>query len=301
MEWKKASFNDYDCLQLYNYSISVWLTLDFGPRLIALVPEGGDNLFANLPQAQVECPGTGLYSLRGGHRLWYAPEYPPRTYLPDDAPIEAVEVENGYKLTQSPEVGSNLRKSITVTLPDEDPHVLVDHEILNLGINPQQLAPWAITMMRPGGVAILPLQTEFDEEFGCQPNRSINLWPYTPVNSPHILLSDHYIYVHANLKQDKLKIGAPNPRGWIGYAIDDTFFVKSAAYDAAANYYDRQSSSQFYCDLGTIEMETLGPRVTLEPGESVSHREDWKVFQGVEFESDGDVIDKIVEELGLEE
>ena len=279
MEYKLGKFNDYNSMQLKNGSLSVWMTLDFGPRVIALIPEGGANLFAELPDAQIECPGSGMYSLRGGHRLWYAPEYPPRTYLPDDYHLESKEVENGFKVTQQPEHGSSLRKSITVSLPDEGPQVVVDHEILNLGISPQQLAPWVISMMRPGGTAILPQQIEFDEEFGCQPNRTINLWPYTPVNSPHITLRDRYLYVRADMKEDKLKIGAPNPRGWIGYAIDNKFFVKFASYDPQAFYYDRQSSSQFYCDPGALEMETLGARVTLEPGQSVKHREAWKVFQ----------------------
>ena len=300
MEYKQEIFNDYNCMRLKNGSLSVWITLDFGPRVIALAPEGGANLFAELPEAQIECPGSGMYSLRGGHRLWYAPEYPPRTYLPDDDRLESSEVNNGFKVTQQPEHGSSLRKSIIVRLPDEKLYVVLDHEILNLGIEPQRLAPWVITMMRPGGTAVMPQQTEFDEEFGCQPNRTVNLWPYTPVNSPHITFSDRYLYVQANMKADKLKIGAPNPRGWIGYVIDDTFFVKFADYDPQAYYYDRQSSSQFYCDPGALEMETLGPRVTLEPGETVKYREVWKVFQDVAFEPEDDLVDDLVKKLGLE-
>lgn len=300
MQKKPALFNGYKCMQLSNKSLSLWLTLDFGPRVIALVPEGGANLFAELPDAQVECPGSGMYSLRGGHRLWYAPEYPPRTYLLDDDHLDSKEVENGYKVVQQPESGTNLRKSITVTLPDEAPTVIVDHEILNLGIETHQIAPWSISMMRPGGTAILPQQTAFDEEFGCQPNRTINLWPYTPLNSPHITLSDGYIYVQADMKADKLKIGAPNPRGWIAYAAYDTLFVKFADYDPHAYYYDRRSSSQFYCDPGALEMETLGPRVTLEPGEKVKHREEWMIFQDIAFEPDDEAVDDLVKALGLE-
>jgi len=300
MEYKKEKFNEYNCMRLSNRSLSLWATLDFGPRVIALIPQGSSNLFAELPDAQIECPGSGMYSLHGGHRLWYAPEIPPRTYLPDDDRLDSAEVENGFKVIQQPESGTCLRKSITLRLPDEQPYVVIDHEILNLGIEPQQLAPWAITMVRPGGIAVLPQQTAFDEAYGCQPNRTINLWPYTPLSSPYLTLSDRYIYVHANMKEDKLKIGAPNPRGWIGYAIENTFFVKLAGYDPQAFYYDRQSSSQFYCDPGALEMETLGARVTIEAGESVKHREVWKVFQGITFKPNDDVVDEIVKELRLE-
>lgn len=300
MEHQLDSFTGYNCMKISNHSISAWLTLDFGPRVIGLVPNGGSNLFAELPDFQIECPGTGMYSLRGGHRLWYAPEYPPLTYLPDDEPVAGEEVSRGFKVTQPLEKDSALQKSITVTLPDEDAYVMVEHKITNRGDQIQQIAPWVITMMRPGGVGIIPQQIEFDEEFGCQPNRTINLWPYTPVNSPYISFSDRYIFVRAELVQDKLKIGAPNPRGWLGYAINNTLFVKFAEYDPDAYYFDRQSSSEFYCDPGVLEMETLGSRVTLQPGETVTHHEEWRVFQKVEFEAGEKRVDGLVKELGLE-
>ena len=32
---------------------------------------------------------------KGGHRFWHTPENCPRNYVPDDDPIEWVEIENG--------------------------------------------------------------------------------------------------------------------------------------------------------------------------------------------------------------
>ena len=300
MEIIKTNYNEYKCMQVSNPSISLWLSEDFGPRVIALAVDSGDNLFAELPEAKIECPGSGWYSLRGGHRLWYAPEYPPITYLPDDEPVEILEVQDGIRVTQLPEKGTGLVKSITVTLPCDDPHVLIDHQITNRGMRTVRLAPWSITMMRPGGTAIMPLQVEKNDEYGVLPNRTINLWPYTPLSSPHLTFTDRYIFIDANLQEDKLKIGCPNPRGWIGYTLEGILFVKFAAFDPPGYYYDRRSSSEFYCDPNVLEVEVLGRRVTLDPGQSVNFKEEWKVFPGISVKSDQEHLDKIVRELGLE-
>ncbi len=300
MEIKQSSFNDYKCVQLSNPCLSLWVAREFGPRIIGLSLNGGENLFAELPDARIECPGTGWYSLYGGHRLWYAPEYPPVTYLPDDEPVDIQEVQNGLRVTQQPEKGTGLVKAITVSLPSSDPHVLLDHRITNRGMRPIRLAPWTITMMKTGGTAVMPLQAEMEDEFGVLPNRTINLWPYTKVDSPNIQIQNRYIFIEANLQEGKLKIGCPNPRGWLGYALQGTFFVKLASFVPQGFYFDRRSSSEFYCDPNVLEVEALGKRIMLEPGQSVNFKEQWKLFPGISIEPDQVVVDRIVTELGLE-
>jgi len=39
--------------------------------------------------------------------------------------------------------------------------------------------------------------------------------------------------------------------------------------------------SECYCNPHFLELETMGPRTTLAPGESVSHRETWVVHPDV--------------------
>jgi hypothetical protein len=300
MEKKQAIFKNYKCTQLSNPVISLWLTEEFGPRVIALALTGGTNLFAEVPEARLECPGIGWYSLHGGHRLWYAPEYPPITYLPDDEPVEIQEVLHGVKVIQQPEKNTGLVKSITVTLPDDNAHVLLDHKIKNLGAHTVHLAPWTITMMRPGGTAILPLQIENEDEFGVLPNRTVNLWPYTQLNSPQLIFTDRYIFIDAKIGDEKLKIGCPNPRGWLAYSLEGCLFVKFTSFDPLGYYFDRRCSSEFYCDPAVLELEALGRRVMLEPGQSVQLKEEWKVFPGITVIPDQDAVDNIVGKLGLE-
>ena len=43
----------------------------------------------------LSCPGSEPFHLRGGHRLWAAPEDPRVTYRPDDDPVEVDELPDG--------------------------------------------------------------------------------------------------------------------------------------------------------------------------------------------------------------
>ncbi len=297
MKLAETRFAGYECVMLENDALALWVTQSIGPRVIGLALPGGDNLFAQVPDITIPCPGAGDYSLRGGHRLWVAPEHPPRTYLPDDDPVAVTDTERGIRVTQPVEAQTGIQKSLTVTLPAQDARVIVDHALHNLGSAPIELAPWAITQLRPGGIAILPQAAAPADAYGVLPNRHIALWPYTPINSPHITWGDRYVFVEATMQRGALKIGFPNPAGWMGYALGSALFVKRAAYDPQAAYFDKGSSSECYCNPHFLELETLGPRAVLAPGESVTHRETWALYADVPFRPDETATQELVETL----
>lgn len=76
-------------------------------------------------------------------------------------------------------------------------------------------------------------------------------------------------------------------------------FVKRAAFNPGAGYYDFGSSSECYCGVAMLELETLSPIQTLAPGESATHVETWEVFGGVDAPQDEADAARIVEERGL--
>lgn len=296
---KTTQFAGYDCVQLENDAVALWITQSVGPRIIGFARHDGANLFAHTPDVKEPCPSGGVYSLRGGHRLLYAPEDPRRTCLPDDAPVTITEIKNGVRVTQPVEVQTGIQKSLTITLPGQDARVVVDHALHNQGIWPVELAPWAITQVKVGGVAILPQATAPVDEYGVLPNRHIALWSYTSINSPHITWGDRFVFVKAAVKNGHLKIGFPNPIGWLGYAIEGALFVKHAAYQRDATYFDRDTSSQCYCNPDFLELETLGPRTMLGLDQTVTHRETWTLYDGVAFRPDEEATQELVDELGL--
>jgi len=289
-------FQNFDCVPLENDSISLLVTQSVGPRVISLRFNGRDNLFAELPDFVTERPDGKVFHFYGGHRLWHAPESMPRTYCPDDEPVDVILDKSGLSITAPVEDETGIEKSIHISLVEDKPQVIVRHTLTTRGLWPIECAPWAITQFRTGGVAILPQPRE---QTDVLPNRSLALWPYTDLANLKVNWGNRYILVKAEM-DNPFKVGFPNPRGWLAYWLDDTLFVKRAAFDSQTKYCDYGSSSEFYCNDKFLELETLAPITKLAPGESATHTETWELYADVEFPANEDAAQEIVEKLGLE-
>jgi hypothetical protein len=288
------------CLRLANESLSLWATTGVGPRILGLAPTGGENLFSQVPDLALDCPGKGAYHFHGGHRLWYAPEDPARTYLPDEQPVTIRQIDCGIEITQPTEPETGLQKQITIRLPGPETCVQVTHTIRNLGAHPVELAPWAITQIRTGGEALMPIGAPLKDEAGLLPNRILTFWPYSNPGRPQLRFGQHLLRFISDLSAGAFKIGFPNPSGWLAYRLGETLFVKQAPFFPAEDYYDLGSSSEFYCNAHFVELESLGPRTTLQPDESASHPETWKLYSGISFPEDEIDLIQTLKNLGLD-
>jgi hypothetical protein len=289
-------FLNYECAALENDHLSLLVTQSVGPRIISLRLKGGGNLFAELPDFVTQRPDGKDFHFRGGHRLWHAPESMPRTYALDDDPVEIIQAGNNLSVTQQVEAETGIEKSMRISLGNDKAQVVIHHTLTNCGMWSIECAPWTITQFKTGGVAILP---QSREQIDLLPNRSIALWSYTNIASPHVAWGNENILIRAET-QPPFKIGFPNPRGWLGYWLNGTLFVKRAAYDPQAAYYDFGSSSECYCNSHFLELETLAPIGRLEPGASVTHTETWELYADIERPTDETAVQRIVKNLGLE-
>jgi hypothetical protein len=278
---KVVDFAGLECAELQNDVLTLLVTRSVGPRVIALWLKDGENLFAELPDTTLHSTKWGRFHVYGGHRLWHAPEVPSRTYLPDDKPVRITPVKNGLRVIQETEPTTGIEKSMIINLPNRAPKVIIQHILTNRGVWPVECAPWAITQLRCGGTAILPQVTTCIDMDGVQPNRSLTLWPYTDIQSPELYFGNRYIMVKSCPGSTPIKLGYPNRRGWLAYQLGNELFVKYAPYEADGDYFDMGASSQCYCNPEFLELETLGPRVTIAPGASVSHVEVWQVFRNI--------------------
>ena len=290
------NFLGLECHSLENESLKLLVTRSVGPRILSFGFRDGENLFAELPETVIDYPGNATFHFYGGHRLWHAPEEPRRTYLPDDTPVDINPSENGLIVTQKTEPQTGLQKTIEVRFPGQTPQVVITHHLTNHGLWPVTCALWAITQLKTGGTAILP---QIRQDTGVLPNRSLTLWPYTDMLNPNVRWGSNYILLDAEL-DSPFKIGFPNPRGWQAYWWNGMLFVKRAAYDANAEYYDYGSSSECYCNDSFIEMETLAPIRTIAPGETASHIETWELYRDVDRPRHQTDAQGLVEKLGLE-
>lgn len=293
------TFLGLDCVSLKNAAIELLVTQSVGPRIIRLGLPGGNNLLAELPDVTLDYGGSDVAHLWGGHRLWHSPEVKRRTYLPDDLPVSITPIEGGLHVVPPLEAPTGIQKSLRITLPDDSATVIIDHTLQNQGLWPVELAPWAITQLKPGGTAILPQPVGNADPDGVLANRRFALWPYTDINSPYIQWGNRFTFIHAPGEGGPLKVGYPNPAGWLAYHIDNTLFVKQAQYQPDAVYPDFGCSTECYYRWDFIELETLGPSVTLAPGESVTHRETWRLFANVAFDPTEDAAQTLADKLGL--
>ena len=252
-----------------------------GPRIVRLFAAGSEeNLLAELPTLKMNTP-QGPYYIRGGHRLWHSPEAFPRSYLPDNAGQIVEELPDGVLLTQPVEPATGIRKSIEVRLAAGRASVTLTHELKNEGIWPVELAPWAITQMRLGGVAILPQQVGALDAAGLLANRQLVLWPYTRWADPRLEPGDDLILIRAQSLMPPCKIGYLNRHGWSGYLIGSTLFVKRFLPDVDLPHPDFGCNAEVYCCDLFIEVESLGALAKLAPGASVRHVETWELHTGI--------------------
>ncbi|MCP4968020.1 MAG: hypothetical protein GY926_22650 [bacterium] len=250
---------------------------NYGPRITAFsLRNGGDNIFAELGDLSIDLPDGRTYRLRGGHRLWAAPEVPAITYEPDNDPPVLEETSTGVHLTQPAPQHVAVEKSITVALVEH--RAIVSHTMTNRGGKPLRLAPWAITQLAVGGTGIVPLRHQPADPNGHQPNANITLWPYTGSADSGFALQDRLLLVDAN-RTSPTKVGTSLDRGWLAYVRNGLVFVKRSQLIAGGRYLDLGASAQCYCNQHFIELETLGELVTLEQDESVSHNEIWELHQ----------------------
>jgi hypothetical protein len=280
-----------NCYRLANESIELIVTTDVGPRIIRFGFVGGDNEFVEFPE-QLGKTGGKEWRIYGGHRFWHAPEVEPRTYFPDNDPIQLEQHDGFARVIQPVESTTGIQKELDIHLHPKDARVEVIHRLRNCGTWDVELAPWALSVMACGGTAIVPLPPHGSHGKNLQPAISLALWKYTDMSDPRWTWGSNFILLRQDATPTVLpqKIGAMTPEGWAAYVRAGNLFLKKFQYVAGARYPDFGSSVEVFTNREIIEVETLGPLVTLRPGAQVEHTERWFLFRDVPVpKNDADV------------
>lgn len=296
MNIEKIAYKGWpNCYRISNDLVDLVVTTDVGPRIIRFGFNGDVNEFKEYAD-QVGKTGGEEWRIYGGHRLWHAPEDPIRTYFPDNYPVSARVFPKFLRVTQLTEATTGIQKEMDIRLDPDAAHVHITHRLVNNNLWEIELSGWALSVMDPGGVAILPLPPRGVHPKDLLPSSSLILWPYTDVTDPRWTFGRRFILFRQNPRWAvPQKIGALVPDGWFAYAHAGHLFVKKFTCYLDGAYPDMGSSIEMFNRDDMAEMETLSPIVPLAPGEGLQHEEDWYLLKDVpQPDSEADV-EKYVE------
>jgi len=295
---EKIEYGGWDnCYRLANEALELVLTADVGPRIIRLAVPGEDNMFKEFSETLGETGGKEWLPY-GGHRLWHAPEVAPRTYHPDNDPIRVEPLSGGLRAIQPVESSTGIEKQIDISVNSSGPHVKLTHRLINHNLWPVKLSAWALSVMAPGGEAIVPQPPYQSHEERLTPSRPLVLWPYTRMDDDRWQWGGEFI----RLRQDPgastpQKIGVGLEEGRAYYALGDCLFMKRYKHKKGAEYPDFGCSFETFTNGDMLEVESLSPLEELSPGGSIEHVEHWFVFKGIELKGDDKAIAGVLQNV----
>ncbi len=294
---KKVQFEGWnDCVELTSGDFKLIVTTEVGPRIIGGFLGGSGNIFHVDPKL-AGTKGASEWVNYGGHRLWHSPETRERTYMLDNSRIIAQDLEEGGVAFFSPtEQETGITKTIRI-YPLGDNRFRVEHYLRNDGLWDVELAAWSISVMAPGGVAVIPQSSEV--KTGLLPTKFVSVWPYTDMNDPRITWGEDFVFVRQDPEASKpCKIGLNCEEGWVAYINRGIAFVKYFDHFIDGEYPDNGCSAEVYTCNAMLEAESLSPLYLLAPGDEILHVEEWNAFETevTEIRTEDDAVDSLTRE-----
>ncbi|MDR3709764.1 MAG: hypothetical protein P4L33_15825 [Capsulimonadaceae bacterium] len=275
-----------DCIRLANGALELVAFTKAGPRIVSLSSPGGANLFGLLDEFKGKIGPSNEWTIYGGHRLWHAPEYKPRSYQPDNDPVGVREEDGDLVLTEATEAATGIQKEMAIRLAgDNTPAVQVEHRLTNRGTWAVELAPWALSVVAPGGRVIFPQAPHKDhgEDNDYLPARPLVMWPFTDMADPRWTWGTNYIQLRSDASRDfAQKLGVYSPDAWAAFEAPSgdllVIFIDLDPFGPEVHA-DMGSNFETFTKGAFQELESLGPLVNLGPDETVTHIETWVVLK----------------------
>lgn len=284
-----------NCYRLSNDEIDLIVTTDVGPRIIRFGFVDDENEFKEYEEHSGKTGGDE-WRIYGGHRLWLAPEDKTRTYVPDNSPVKFEENEKFARVIQPADEFTGIQKEMDIYIYENQPHVKIVHRLVNAGDLETRVSSWALSVMKPGGVAIIPVPPRNTHNENVLPTGSLSLWGYTDFSDARWTFGNKFIL----LRQDATvttpqKIGVRNNDPWLAYVRGGHLFVKlTTSYLLNAQYPDFGSQLEVFTNHEMMELETLGPLAVLKPGQSVVHDEHLFLFRNVPPPRNDEDVEKYI-------
>ena len=155
-------------------------------------------------------------------------------------------------------------------------HLVCKQTIHNVSKEIREVCHWGRSFSPGGGICIIPLgdrPSRFPSKYAMYEDSAI-----INVRNTDDKIRERDGFLEILAPPRKPKLGFDVTAGWIGYLMpNNTLFVKKfATYpDRVYNEAAGLTLSVWYPTGPRIELEPIGPRERLQPGESASFTEDW--------------------------
>jgi hypothetical protein len=293
---EKAEYRGWpNCYRVSNGEVELIVTADVGPRVIRFGFIGGQNLFKEYPE-QLGGRGEAKFQLRGGDRVWKAPEDPVATWAPDNVPVEIQVTATGLIARAPIEPLTKLQKEIEVRMAPSGTSVTLWHRITNHSFFTLEFAPWALTMMAQGGTAVSGFPPRGHHPANLEATNSLTMWAYTDLSDPRWKFTKKYLMLRQDPNNHEAqKLGMFNPDTWAAYVLNNEAFVKRAKPDPSRTYPDFGASFETFTNNEFLEIESLGPLSNVAPEQTVELVEHWGLYRNVSLkEWNDEELDRVL-------
>jgi hypothetical protein len=270
-----------NCYRVGNGEIEAIVTGDVGPRVIRFGFVGGQNMFKEYAE-QLGKSGEAAFQLRGGSRVWKAPEDPVATWAPDNVPVNIKTTPTGLIATAPIEPLTKLQKEIEISMEPTGTKVTVSHRITNHGLFPLEFAPWVLTMMAQGGMVVSGFPPRGTHPANLEATNPLVMWAYTDLSDPRWKFTKKYMTLRQDPNNSNAqKLGTFNVDTWAAYLLNGEAFIKRAKADSTKTYTDFGCSFETFTNNEFLEIETLGPMTKVQPEKTVEQVEHWGLYKNV--------------------
>jgi hypothetical protein len=289
---KVLTYQGYpNCIQLENDTIRVVLCPAAGGRVLEYSFRGRNALY--LEEEQNGKPyELGQRAAMTAGRFDIGPEkmIPRHATLWSGKWAGEVVGPRGARLTSAKDeaTGTQLVREFHI---DKTGSRLVCKQIMrNVSARVTEWCHWSRTFALGNGICVIPLTTPSRFPNGYVMYEDGDLISFRPTD-PHIRARDGFLEITGVPRKPKL--GMDSAAGWFAYLMrTDIMFVKRFRVypDRVYNEIAGLTISIWYPEDRRVELEPIGPRERLQPGESAAFTEEWFLLP-YKFPADGQDVD----------
>jgi hypothetical protein len=281
-----APFHGYTkAIELMGGGARVVLCPEVGGRVLEFSVDGMDALFLDEAEKAWQ-PGRPTQSSAG--RFDYGPELTviPHPKLWSGEWTGEITGDDSARLTSPKDeaAGIQLIRDFQLAGSGKDKanapfHLVCTQTIHNISKEVREVCHWGRSFSPGSGICLIPLgdrPSRFPSKYAMYEDSAI-----INVRNTDDKIRERDGFLEILAPPRKPKLGFDSTAGWLGYLTpNNTLFVKRFAThpDRVYNEAAGLTLSVWYPTGPRIELEPIGPRERLQPGESATFTEDWWLF-----------------------